>query len=187
MAQYKVQEEFQRELFQTLVHYICAKCADPSVLGAVKLNKILWMSDLFSYLNYGKTITGEKYVKAQYGPRSTHVLDAIAALESDRVLVEREVMLYYPTKQYISLSNPDISRFSAQEISVIDDVISYVCYQHTATSISELSHNVMWDSVEFGQEIQFYTVLTATLGEVTDDDIEWAREKYRSRSNVVVT
>ena len=40
--------------FKNLVHYICWKCSgDPTVLGSVKLNKALWLSDLVSYYRLG--------------------------------------------------------------------------------------------------------------------------------------
>ena len=34
-----------QEKFDALVHYICARCEDPTSLGATKLNKIMWYSD----------------------------------------------------------------------------------------------------------------------------------------------
>ena len=50
--------------FKSAVHYICDKASsDPSVLGAIKLNKVLWYSDLINYLITGKPITGETYIE----------------------------------------------------------------------------------------------------------------------------
>ena len=31
--------------FKSAIHYVCYKADDPSVLGAIKLNKVLWYSD----------------------------------------------------------------------------------------------------------------------------------------------
>ena len=54
--------------YKNLVHYICFKCPDPTILGATKLNKILYYSDFFYYLKYGKAITNDTYIKQSYGP-----------------------------------------------------------------------------------------------------------------------
>jgi hypothetical protein len=45
--------------FDTLVHYFCARCEDPSSLGATKLNKIMWYSDASAYLQLGKISTAK--------------------------------------------------------------------------------------------------------------------------------
>lgn len=43
---------YNAEKFKALVHYICWKVEDPRQLGATKLNKILWFSDVLTYLNF---------------------------------------------------------------------------------------------------------------------------------------
>ena len=47
--------------FKSLVHYICWRCADPTKLGAVKLNKVLWRADFKAYLELGESVTGATY------------------------------------------------------------------------------------------------------------------------------
>ena len=55
--------------FKKLVHYVCSQCSgDVSKLGAVKLNKALWLSDLVAYYQLGQPITSARYVKRQFGP-----------------------------------------------------------------------------------------------------------------------
>jgi hypothetical protein len=60
--------KFNNKKFSNLVHYICYKCDDPSQLGATKLNKILWYCDMFSYRWNSESMTGENYIKRQFGP-----------------------------------------------------------------------------------------------------------------------
>ena len=160
-----------------LAHYICFQCHDPSVLGATKLNKILWYADLIAYLKTGKQITGETYIKQQFGPLPKHILGVIEDLQERKDLVTREVPFFGKQKrEYIALTEPDISMFTPEEISIVDSVMDVVCHKHTAASISLASHDVIWKLAEIGEEIPMYAALASELGEVTEKDIRWAQK-----------
>lgn len=164
-----------RNKLKTLVHYICWK-VDPAVLGAIKLNKVLWVSDLNMYLITGKSITGEHYVKRQFGPVSASVVGIVGELEAtDDLVVRRGDVFGHGKVDYIALTKPDISSFTADEISLIDSAIQYVCHENTATEISEKTHDVIWQLAELGEEIPYYAMFASNLGEVTPADLEWAR------------
>ena len=77
------------EKFKALVLYVIAKCGDPARLGATRLNKILWFSDSFAYRINGVSITGEAYVKRQWGPVPKHILATIRELEADSLVITR--------------------------------------------------------------------------------------------------
>jgi len=169
--------ELDLQRLAALTHYICCKSHDPSLLGATKLNKILWYSDLLCYMKFGQSITGESYVKQQYGPVPKHILGVTDELEKWGAIVSRNVPFFGRTKrEYIALKEPDISEFNANEISIVDEVFDLVCHKHTAQSISEASHGDIWKLAEIGEEIPFYAAFASKLGEITGDDVEWARE-----------
>lgn len=169
--------------FKALVHYICWKCADPSTLGAVKLNKALWVSDFSAYLQWGEPITGSRYVKRQYGPVPTEVLSALRDLEAERSISIRETQFFgYDKREFFALTKPDLAVFSAKEISLVDQAIAYVCQEHTARSISELSHDDIWELASIGEEIPYYTVFSRPA-EITEADIEWAKMKIEELSD----
>lgn len=167
---------FDHDRLKALVQYICYQCHDPSVLGAIKLNKILWYSDVIAFARSGDSITGETYVKQQFGPVPRHILGVIEDLEAEEALVMREVEFYgKQKKEYVALKKPDISMFTADEISLVDSVIDVVCHKHTASSISMASHDAIWKLAEIGEEIPLYAALASELGEVTEDDVKWAK------------
>lgn len=171
------QQSLDQRKLKALIHYICYQCHDPSVLGATKLNKILWYSDVIAFARAGASITGETYVKQQFGPVPRHILGIIEDLEAEEALVVREVEFYAKSKkEYVALKKPDISMFTAEEISLVDSVIDVVCHKHTATSISMASHDVIWKLAEIGEEIPVYAALASELGEVTEDDVKWAKK-----------
>ena len=65
------------------------------------------------------------------------------------------------------------------EISLADYIIETVCDDHTATSISELSHDSVWRLAEIGEEIPLYAVLAGKAGEVTEETMAWARSEAK--------
>ena len=167
--------EFNREKFRTLVHYVCDKVDDPSNLGATKLNKILWFSDVLAYLNWAEPITGESYIKRQFGPVPAHILSVLEELEKDRLLVVRDVSYYGRTKrEYMAIDDMDYSVFSEKEQRLVDDVINHISNEHTVTSISDFSHNSVWEMAGIGEDIPYNTMFVAKLGEVDERDMEWA-------------
>lgn len=166
---------FDREKFKSLVHYVCSRVDNPSQLGATKLNKVLWFSDLLTYLNINAPVTGARYVKRQFGPVPAAIVPIIEELRAEGALAVRDVEYFgKPKREFFALTVPDISAFSSKEISIIDSVIGAICEKHTATSISELTHNASWEMAEIGEDLPFFTVFSARIGEIDESDIAWA-------------
>ena len=53
-------------------------------------------------------------------------------------------------------------------------VVDVICSEHTDESISELSHDEIWECVELGKEMPVASVLAAQTGEITEQDEQWA-------------
>lgn len=164
------------EKYKNLVHYICYICEDPTKLGSTKLNKILYFSDFLYYKINRKSITGETYIKRQHGPVPKNILLILDELYEEEKLISREVDYFnYKKKEFFTLIKPDISKFSAEEISLIDKVADIIINKHTANSISNLTHNQIWKLAEIGEEIPYYTVFATELDEINENDIKWAK------------
>lgn len=173
--------ERDREKLKTLVHYVVSRCEDPSKLGSIKLNKVLWVSDLSAYVTTGKPITGEHYIKQQFGPVAASMVGILNELQAEKKIVVRDTEAFgNPKVDYIALSRPEnISRlFTADEISLVEQAIEYVCEQHTAMSISNASHDVIWELAEIGEEIPYEAMFAWRLDAVTKDDVKWARDAH---------
>lgn len=164
------------EKLKKLVHYTVARCDEPARLGATKLNKTLWYSDSIAYRLNAVSITGETYVKRQHGPVPKRVLEALTELESEGKIAVREATHFgFPQRQFISMCEPDKAVFSEQELSIINDVVDAICQRHTASSISDMSHDQVWEAAQIGEEIPLWATLAAAPGEITDRAKEWAR------------
>lgn len=166
---------YNSDKFRVLVHYICWKVDDPRQLGATKLNKILWFSDVLTYLHFNTPVTGARYVKRQFGPVPVALLPIVDELRSAGKLAVRDTELFgKPKREYFALQPPDLSLFSSKEISLIDSIIQSVCERHTAASISEMTHDEAWEMAEIGEDLPFFTVFSARRGEINEDDVAWA-------------
>lgn len=182
------QIELNFSKLRTLVHYVCHKAPNPRKLGKTKLNKILFFSDVEAYLSLGQPITGEEYVKHQYGPVSRHLDDVLRELEAERLIAVSEASGYsvhadtpYTQRLFFPLKKPRLDEFTPDEISIADEMIGTICRRHSARSISELSHDVVWQSAEIGETLPYYTAFVHTLGEITPSDTAWAKGVMRER------
>ena len=165
------------------MHYVIWRCQDPTTLGATKLNKILFFADICSYLERGESITGVSYIKRQFGPvpNDKDLFSARNKLEqSKKIAVTKDLYYDLPQYQFVALEKPDISRLSPEEVSILDIITEEICQKHTASSISEKTHNIVWETAEIGEEIPLFAVFASRFGEITEKDIQWARsEVYR--------
>jgi len=168
----------RNDKFDDLVHYVIWKCPDATKLGATKLNKILWFADAIHYLRTGHPITAARYVKQQHGPVPQGFLKTRARLEKSRAIAVAEGDLYgYAQTHFHALKRADISGFTAEEISLVDEVIEIIRDGHTATSISALTHDRVWEAAEIGEEMPFHAIYASKDAELTEEDMEWATEQ----------
>jgi hypothetical protein len=171
---------YDKAKFKNLVHYICAqRSSDPSSLGAVKLNKILWLSDFRAYYRLGDSITGARYVKRQFGPVPHQIMPVLNELQSEGAIEIKDVSHFGKTKkEYVVRYGASID-FRDEEKEIVDKTIKFICDGHTAASISEVSHDHIWKAAEDGEEMPYYTVFSIP-GKITEDELEWAKMQLES-------
>lgn len=174
---------FDRAKFKALVHYVCYKAPNPKKLGATKLNKILFYADMEAYLQRGRPISGEIYVKRQHGPAPRHVQEVLEELKAEQAILISEASGYgiytgqYRQRRFYPVRKPDLSIFDGLEVELVDEIIHVICERHTARSISERSHDVVWESAEMGEEIPYYTAYAQFLRPVNDEVRAWAQAR----------
>ena len=159
------------------VHYVCRRMATrPELLGAVKLQKILWYVDVRSYGATGKTVTSAVFIKGKYGPYT------LAATPAIRELV-REHRLHADTDEYydnektrlIGKGETNKTVFSARELTWLEEITKDICECHTAQSISEKSHGPIWQMASYGEEIPFEAT-AVSLVRPSQEAVELARK-----------
>ena len=159
------------EKLKKAVQYVAFKC-DPYDLGNVRLNKILWKSDVFMHMKRGESITGWRYKKKPYGPMVDGYHLLLSELEDQGIISrnydfkgKREICL-------ISADTCDLNNLSEEERNILDSFIDYVTNQHTAQSISEESHDSFYDLTQDDGIIPLGPIRI----EPSEGDIQWARQ-----------
>ena len=109
--------EFDRVKFKRLVHYVVWKVGKDDWFGATKLNKVLWFVDARAYTLTGKPITGEKYVRGEFGPVPQHILPIQSELVRDGAI---KVTKQGKLTRVVALTPAQASWFSSSELQTID-------------------------------------------------------------------
>ncbi len=168
---------FFRGKLKALVHYVCSRVRGPDLLGSVKLNKMLWYTDLASFVETGESVTGETYIKKPHGPVASHLASVLDELVQDGVLQISTVSRHgHRQKQYVPLRDPDPSKLGQSDLWLAEQVIDRISEEYTAERISEVSHNRVWSIAADGERIPFEAIYTAEKLEVDESDIQWAQK-----------
>lgn len=169
--------QFDRDKFKRLVHYVIWKAGQRPWFGAVKLNKVLWFADARAYALTGKPITGEVYVRQQFGPVPKHIVPI-----QKELVAEGLIKIGKQGKQttFRSLDAPHYNNwFSTDELLSVNWWIDHIDKDHTAGSISEQTHDYAWEIARMGEELPLYAYRVARIKEPTDEDME--RLKSRAK------
>ena len=159
--------------FHEAAHYVIAQTR-PEELGKTKLAKVLFFADLESYRRTGKPITEAVYIKKDFGPVPRQFYDAIARLAADKKIAERRADYFGRVQhQFWSLVEPKLEGLSALDVATLTEVARGICDNHTAASISDLTHNAAWELARDEEEIPFAAYLAAwNCEKVTPAEIE---------------
>jgi len=171
--------ELDIEKLKEAICLVVASCK-PSELGAVKLHKVLYYADMLTYISNGNPITGATYKKRPYGPTCDAMLWAVKELERQGAIEINETDFHgYRKKEFCGRRICNYSRLSEKEIETYKEVIDFVCRNNTAQTISDFSHDMVWDMVEFGEDIPYNAALNWIPTEVSKDALNWAEEVYQ--------
>ena len=154
------------------VHFLISECTDPQRFGAIRLNKAVWFSDVMAYRMWGCPITDSSYVKRKRGPVPKTILATLQDLQIRGLVRVDEPEYEYDTRRFESLQPPQEDPFSDKEKDLGRYVLSVVL-GHSATEVSEWSHDMIWSLAQEGEEIPLYATLADTPGPITQAAIDW--------------
>ncbi|MGH2911824.1 MAG: Panacea domain-containing protein [Solirubrobacteraceae bacterium] len=157
--------DFDNTKFNELIVYIAKRLGPEAALGRVKLAKLLMWSDFGAYERFGKSITGATYEKWEHGHLPRELLMAQRDLEaSERIATETVDFFGKKLKHVTALGDPNMSRFSEDELAVIEGAIRRYGHE-SATYLSELSHHeVGWRLARLKEVIPYQTVFLGAGG-----------------------
>ncbi len=179
-----MRERFDRDRFRALVHYICWICEDPRKLGVHRLNLVLWYSDRSIYLESGRPITGATYIRHQAGPQARPLQPMLAELEKDGVLARRLANRSGDFDLLFAIQRPDLTRFKADEISVVEAVTRVVCLDSSGSISHQTAHDRIWQAAQIGEVLPYFTAFAGRPGDILAADIDWAMRVLHPRDGV---
>jgi hypothetical protein len=125
--------------FAEMMMYVASRLRE-SPAGATKLNKLLWYADIEHFRRHGRTITGAEYQKLEWGPAPRRLLPVREQLiNSGQAEQVKTQSGDWVEQRLVPRRAPDISVFTPEELTVIDDVVERM-RPLTASQISDLSH-----------------------------------------------
>jgi len=165
--------DFDRDKFKRLVHYVIWKAGKRDWFGATKLNKVLWFSDTATYALTGKPITGATYIREKHGPVPKAMMPVRTELQRQGAIqVAREGKL----ERMTALASPDMMSFTLSEIATVDWWTEHIASEHTATSISDRSHDYTWQIADMGEIIPMVATFATRIREPSDEEMRWGKE-----------
>jgi hypothetical protein len=169
-------DAFDKPKFKNVVLYIVLKVGRNDWFGATKLNKVLWFVDARAYTLTGKSITGETYVRGPYGPVPSHINDVLKEMVREHLI---EIRKDAPHTRFIALAKPELFRFSEQERQSIDWWTHNIDKNHTAASISEETHDEVWEMAKMGEVLPLYAYRVARIKEPSTEELERLRARAK--------
>jgi hypothetical protein len=148
------------EKLAELILYISQKCATDPKFGAVKLNKILYLSDFLAFGHWGEPITAVPYQHLRMGPAPTRFIPVRDALQKSGKLVVQTLPLKSGKRQVrtVNLVDPNLKVFSGREIALVDSIIQDL-WDMDAEESSEFSHRfVGWKMTKEGDPIPYGSI-----------------------------
>jgi uncharacterized phage-associated protein len=118
------------------VAYFAGNCEGSTKM---KICKLLYFADKEHLLQYGRPITGDTYVKKQYGPTPSAGLSMLQGRASTRKTALFQSKVAVHQNDVRALSSPDLKVFSRSDLRVMEQVCKK--YGHlTAAQLSDRSH-----------------------------------------------
>jgi hypothetical protein len=172
MPTYTVWEDNNK--FRELILYIAKKSEGDDTFGATKLNKLLFFSDILSYLRLGKSISFQEYQCIERGPAPRKLLPIRDELIAEgSATIEWVNFFGYPQEKLIATREPDLKSFPKEEIDIVDEVINQ-WWGTNGSTISKCSHELIgWQYADEGETIIYETSLISNR-DLTEDEEEFA-------------
>lgn len=165
-------ERNSRRLEQ-IAHYIIAR-TPADMLGATKLNKVLWFVDCHSFRQHGVSMTGlTHYIRLENGPVPEGLSSALSELKlGGKISEDSRTTPAGVRREFHSLEDPDLDGMSASEIDLIHQVIEAI-RPLSARQVSDLTHDALWREVANGASmpVSAGSLLPEPL---SDDAYRWA-------------
>lgn len=150
------------EKFKETLLYILNKVGSRSNMGETVIYKLLYFIDFDFYEKYEEQLIGATYIKNKYGPTPVEFKKIIKEMEGKDLIRVADKYFEYPQTKYLPLKEPNLTRLSARELNLIDEVLRKLS-DMKASQISDYSHgDIPWLTTKDGDVINYEAVFYRT-------------------------
>lgn len=168
----------QREKFKDALHYVAARAGARPDFGATKLYKVLWFSEARTFVLNGAPMFGVEFVRQRHGPVPKDAMRIREELVAEgRLKIWKESWSNFSQWHFKSITPPDSSRLSALDIDTLNYWTRHIDEDHTATSISDQSHDYGWEIARMGETLPVHAFLAERLRDPTEAELVAARRR----------
>lgn len=171
-------QAFQREKLKDAIHYVIARAGSHPGFGATKLYKVLWFSEARKFTLTGECMFNAEFVRQQHGPIPKEGMKLRQELADEgRVRIWQDQYGNRRQWRFKALTPASTRRFSPDEIQTLDYWIKHIDEDHTATSISDESHDYGWEIARMNERLPVFAFLAERLREPTEQELLAARRR----------
>lgn len=173
-----MERNLEREKLKAALHYVIARVGSRPGFGATKLYKVLWFANARTFVLTGKPIFACDFVREKHGPVPRDAMNLRQELTKEgRAKIWRDGWYNRQIWRFKSLTPPDMSSFSEQEIESLNYWSKHIDEDHTAESISEQSHDYGWEIARMGETLPVYAFLAERFRDPTETELAGARRR----------
>jgi len=153
-----------------------------------KCHKILYFADNEHLSRYGRSITGDAYVKMDFGPVPTCIYDLFKAVRGDSYFasqvddVRKDCFHFVNNKDIAAVAEPDMSYLSGSDVEVLDKYIAQL-KEKDFNEVSDVSHGYAWSHTAQNGVISVRDRLTE-MGD-SEEYINYIEEQMRAEEAVM--
>lgn len=144
------------EKFKQVLLYVLQEVGARPNVGMTVLYKLLYFIDFDFYEKYEEQLMGLTYIKNTHGPTPREFVSVVRDMQASGELVEVKSKYFaHEQKKFLPNRKPDLSLLKAQELALIDDVLSRYAGK-SATQLSEMTHrDTPWQASKEGKDIDY--------------------------------
>jgi Protein of unknown function (DUF4065) len=177
---------FDGEKFKNLIHYVIWKTSGKDGFGATKLYKVLWFAESRAYVTRRQPIANAVYIRRKHGPVPEVGMLARNELERDGLISQKKVNRgKFEEWTFRCLRPPLTGLLSELEKMDVDYWIRHIDLDHTAKSISDLSHDYGWEIAKMDEVLPLHAVLSERFREPTDKELESAKKRAIAAGHMI--
>jgi uncharacterized phage-associated protein len=174
---------FDPHKFVNAVAYLACRCADATKM---KVSKLLYFADKEHLLSYGRPISGDRYIKMEFGPVPSAGYNLIK--HDERASPENQDLFDHLIEvrgsDIVAIGKPDLRYLSETDIEVLDDILSRYGSM-TAANLSKLSHREpAWQNAEMNAEMDYRLMFASPDAAAIRDLVQSDQELRDALDNV---